>query len=192
MIDFATVAPAIKVVVETLAGTAVDWSRRPASFTDPTTQVDVTLTITSVGVIGGRDETRYTYDSDADTYTPKRHGQRLLNLQIKVESFDDTDDLWCWQVAENIRSGLDTESSRSTLAESCVVVVTVAGEILRFEIRRDNRHISACIISAVFAAPLSDSNTTPINFIETIDLTSHVSNASGTEVEGNFADEVMP
>lgn len=192
MIDFATVAPAIKGVVETLAGTAVDWSRRPASFTDPATQLDITLIITSIGVIGGRDETRYTYDATADTYTPRQHGQRRLNLQIKVESFNDTDSLWCWQVAENIRSGLDNPISRDTLSQACVAVVDIAGEIVRFEVKRDNRHISAGIVNAVFAAPLSDTNTTPINFIETIDITSHVTDATDTEVAGNFTDEVMP
>lgn len=203
MIDFATVAPAIKDAVTALgyAGVSVPtgatapeatWSRRPKGFTPPVPQLDLTLSITSIGQIGGRDETRYTYDSGTNSYIPRQYGQRQLNVQIKVESFNDTDSLWCWGVAENIRTGLDTASVRDTLMAACVAVVNVSGDIVRFEISRDNRTISACIVSAVFVAPLSDSNEVAINHIETIDLTSHVTNASGVEVAGNFQDEVMP
>ncbi len=202
MIDFATVAPAIRDTITGLAFAGVTpsagaaspaavWSRRPKGFTSPDARKDITVAITSIGRIQSRDETRYAYNSGTDTLTASQTGERELSVQVKVESQDDTDALWCWATAENVRSGLARPSVDETLSASGVTFLRT-DPIIPIDVRRDGRQLSAAVFTAYFAAALDDTSGESSNFIETIDLTSNVTDPAGTSVASNFADETLP
>jgi hypothetical protein len=136
-VNFGDVRRGLRVIFDRLAGTAQPTANspdQPWSAPDFGTFASVSFKITLVRT-HGRDEVRMTYDPDlpvaGDTYQPDPEdpdarlgafavevvGQRTINVSVRVERDDNSDDATALPIAEGIRAGLKLPSVLSSLQD---------------------------------------------------------------------------
>jgi hypothetical protein len=152
------------------ASSAVLWSKtREAGGFRPAVRVDLILR-SPVGL--GRDETRHEYDADTDENTATQCGLRMLNVSIRIQSYDHTG------ATEAV--GTLAGRLRTRLYRESILVALAAADVALHEIRptveqdytEDDREVSLAIVDVVFSAPENDvdDNATASDYIAGVTL----------------------
>ena len=203
MIPWETVAPAIKdaftAIVEPelcrAASFGADWEGRPKGYTNPD-GAELTIRITRLQNIGGRDEPRYTDEDDGNGGTKlveRLYGERQITIEAKVEKHHNNDAFWAWQTIEAIRTKLNRGEIASNLASAGVSVLGFEDPI-PVNVSTAGRNLSAAIISVHFGVALCDTEGIEVDWIERIVISSKARANDGTllPVPPNVTDKSIP
>lgn len=197
---WATLAPFIKT---TLTGLALDvadplWTgvkfrdqKRP--FVSPTVKAEIVIRIAQSRRIAGGERATFTPGSPG-SLSIAMHGVREFTVNVQAKSYRLEYAGWAHEYLERIRTRIERQSVRDAMLVQSLVCHDV-GPIIELEGKEDGAALSVGSLDLFMRAGFVDTAETSQNWIETIELTSHVSDEGGTEYEqpaGNFTNEIMP
>jgi hypothetical protein len=195
VINWSEVSPALVSLFSDLAFPGINpaflaqWHNRSREQVSDKTATAVLLRVTNTKEVG-EDETRYE-DGDG-VLLPTQVGQRLVTLEIRVESYENTDTHWAWATVERIRSRLRRPSSLERLRlVNCALVRT--GPALGLPEPRDGHMTSIAVMDVVLTAAFADPDEAA-GWIERIELTSHLTHAPDVNAAAalNVTGELLP
>ncbi len=169
--------------------------KRP--FVSPTAKLELVLSIPSSRAVTTHERLTQApgaQPGDPVMLTSTMHGIREFTFNVQARSYELAFDRWGHTYLERIRTRMHRRSVRDALRVHDVGLIA-AGPILEFETKQDGHALSVCNLDLFMRCGFEDDAETGLDWIETIDLTSHVSSEGGTEYEqpaGNFTDEIMP
>jgi hypothetical protein len=184
VVDWSTVAPALRALFSSLALNApvtpeflARWTDKSAELVHPEVGKELTLKVTSVVGIG-EDERRYVeVDDDVQESIV---GHRRFVIQVRVDSFDHSEDesRWCWSMIERIRTRLRRRSSIDALLAVNVALVEV-GSAIDASLTFDKRRVNAALMDVTMAAAFTDTDPVPVGWIEHVEFTTEFRIAAG-------------
>jgi hypothetical protein len=197
---WATLAPFIKTTITGLALDVADplWTgakfrdqKRP--FISPTLGAEIVIRIAQSRVVAGDERATFTPGSPG-SLSIAMHGIREFTVNVQAKSHKLEYAGWCHEYLERIRTRIMRRSVRDAMLVQNLICYE-AGPIIELEGKEDGAALSVGSLDLFMRAGFVDTAETGQNWIETIELTSHVSDEGGTEYEqpaGNFTNEIMP
>lgn len=194
-----TITPVLRDVITSLALNTPDTTFK-ATYRDmqkpivsPTAKLAIELTIPT-----SRDTTTHeretTTPGPVQVLTSTMHGIREFTLNVRVKSYELDFNRWAMIVAERIRTRINRRSIQDQLLAVNVGYYN-AGVIRELSAKQDGHALSVVDLDLFMRVGFEDTPETDLNWIETIELTSHVTSEGGIEYEqpaGNFTNEIMP
>lgn len=194
MIDWSVANPALIELFSRLA-----FDTRPAKFkpqiegrtqryTHPDAKTDLVLKLRSVGDIG-EDETDQV-DVGGQSHFAQLGNRRVI-MEVRVETYKNTDANWAFTTIERIRTRLSRPSSHEALEVINFALVEV-GPSVSLPMNVKGADWSAASFDVTFGTRFIDVETEPFNWIERVTITSHVQDPGGQELPAppNFTIEV--
>jgi hypothetical protein len=194
-----TLAPVLRDVVQGLCLNTPDATFKATyrdmqkPFVSPTAKLAVELTIPSSRAITTHERLTQTAGPVIEL-TSTLHGIREFTLNVQAKSYELSFNRWAHVVLERVRTRINRRSVRDTLLAANVACYDV-GAIREMQMKQDGHALSVCSLDLFMRAGFEDEPEAGLDWIETIELTSHVSDEGGTEYEqpaGNFTNEIMP
>ena len=191
-----TLAPVLRDTITSLALNAPDakfkarYRDTKEALVSPTVKLAVVLTIPTSREV----ETHERLVLVDDALTSTIHGIREFTLNVQARSYELDFNRWAMVVLERIRSRIHKRSVRDTLLAANVVCYQT-GAIRELEQKQDGRALSVANLDLFMRAGFEDTPEAGLDWIETIELTSHVTSEGGIEYErpaGNFTNEIIP
>lgn len=194
MINWSEASPVLQQLFSELAFEALTppfrahWGARSQTMTHPQAQADVLLRIRRIDPVG-EDETRYVEETPEPTpenpdpesqLIPYQMGNRRITLEVRVESHQQTDEMWAWSTIERMRTRLSRPSSLQKLLGINMALVRTQGAV-PLPMVRDKRHISVAVMEVVLSARFADADV-PVDWIEHIEITSKLKDADDSEL----------
>lgn len=195
MIDWSTVTPALVELFTRLAFPSrpdrfkAQVDGRVQRYTDTDSKTDLVLKLRHVSDIG-EDETEQREVTGKTVYA--QLGNRRVIIEVRIETYKNTDDNWAWSTVERIRTRLRRPSSHEAL-RSINFALVETGPSIALPMNVKGAEWSAAMMELTFGTRFEDIETTPFNWIERVDLTSHIKDTDGQElpVPPNF-NELIP
>lgn len=200
MIDWETASPALIKLFTRLAfdvtpvNFGAQWQARTQKYTSEAARTDLILAVRSIQDIG-EDETEQVETTikgqPATVYA--QLGNRRVILEVRVESYKASDSHWAWTTIERIRTRLRRPSSHQLLeVMNWALVDTGPSVALPMNVR--GAEWSAATMDVTLGTRFIDVETAPFEWIERIELTSHVKDTDGTElpVPPNYINKTLP
>lgn len=203
MIDWSEAAKAISTMVEMLAlpsAQAVQihpklkarWAGRHNTFIHPDVQAEIILRLRNVSTVmedGLRSEV--IDDEHRETIV----GQRLITVEIRVESHRHRQDInqWAWTMVGLIRTRLSRRSVREYLTARTMSVHTI-GPASDISYTTGNREVNAATFEVVFVTAFRDINLDDsVEAFERALVTSKIAHSDGEQLPAppNYTDEPM-
>jgi hypothetical protein len=194
---WAAIAPVLLSVIQSIALEtsdplwSVEWARQQRAFGSPTVQAGVYLKITSSRPVF--DEVRFKFHAPSNTVKDVIHGMRDFTLNVQCKSYSHAYADWAHEYAERIR----TRMNRNAVRNSLIAVNTVfleAGVITDVNGEEDGRELSLANLDLFFRAGFEDEPATGLNWIEKLELTSHLKSPDGVELPHppNLTEALLP
>ena len=196
MIDWVTASPALVKLFTRLAFDAppskfeAQWQARTQKYTNPEAKTDLVLMVRSIQDIG-EDETEQV--QVGDDIRQAQSGNRRVIIEVRVESYNAKDTHWCWATIERIRTRLRRPSSHQALEDINWALVDTGPSIaLPMHVR--GAEWSAATMDVTFGTRFLDVDPSAFDWIERIELTSHISGTDGVElpVPPNYNNKLIP
>lgn len=169
MSEFATLRPALIAIAQTITGLAtVEWLEQKRPFTNPATGAIALLSFgPTIGV--GRDEIRSEYDGDNDgaEFTDTAVGVRRLPWRIRVDSYEQQDDLTAWTYLENARLRLRWPSVVDALIAANVALVETR-DVQDLQVPEDEHVVSRASLDIILAGMFSETDPVANTYIASI------------------------
>lgn len=184
MIDWSTVAPALKTLFSDIAlATAVNpsflaqWHGASQEHVHPEVQAELTLRVTRVAEF--QTERRYLSEvvDDVETFSEQLFGMREFTLEVRVASHDHTESQskWAWGMIERLRTSLLFQRAIDALLAVDVGLVSVS-DSLDVSYKFDKRIVSAAMFEATFNAAFTLTDSVSADWFETVLLSSAMRN----------------
>lgn len=197
---YASLAPFLATTITNIALDVADplfkvvYRDQKRPFVAPSKAVEIVLRVTS-----SRDvttEERYTFTpGPVASLSSKMHGIREFTLNVQARSYDLTFARWAIEYLERIRTRIQRRSVRDLMIAQNVVHYG-SSPITDAEGKEDGQALSIGNLDLFMRAGFEDGVTeTGLGWIETIELTSHITNPAGVEYPRealNFTDVIMP
>lgn len=190
MLDWSQISPALKALFSDLAFAGVSppfeaqWRDRQRNFTHQGTQTDLLLEVTNIRMPPGEDDRLFEMVGAGDSaiLAEKLKGDRLITLNVRVESMDQSDALWAWATIERIRTRLDRLTSHARLRTVGLAFVrTMAATALPAP--RDRRILSIASMDVLLCAAFEDTDLSgALSWIERVEITGKASGEDGQEM----------
>lgn len=187
MLNWSQIAPALKSLFSDLAFPAASptfeaqWHDRNQQFTHQGTQTDLLLQVTNIRTPPGEDDRAFEMVKvNGDTVlADKLSGHRLITLNVRVESLDQSDTLWAWATIERIRARLDRLSTHERLRSANMALVRTMAAV-NLPTPRDGRIMSVASMDVLLAAGSEDVDLSgATSWIERIHITPAVKDTDG-------------
>lgn len=196
MIEWQTASPALLKLFTRLAydnppkGFAAQWGDRTQRYTDSTTRTDLRLTVRSIEAIGV-DETSQVTVNGEQHYA--QLGDRIINIECRVETYRNMDPHWAWSTIERIRSRIRRPSSLELLRDINWALIRI-GPTVQLPMHVRGAEWSAASFEVAFGARFLDVEPEAFDWIERIEITSHFKDTGGDElpVPPNVTQELIP
>lgn len=148
------------------------WVDKRRPYIDPAKQEVLLLRVrSSVGI--GVEERAYTdleLDAPQATLEETNSGQRIVSLDVRVESFRHDDDRFAMNAIESIRSGLRFGSSHAILLAQYIALVRVGQALDLSGVVQDDRATSVAVLEVTLAISACAADTkNHVYNIETVD-----------------------
>jgi hypothetical protein len=184
MIDWGTASPALVKLFTRLAFDVTptrfeaQWQARTQRYTNAEAKTDLILMVRSIQDIGEDETEQVQVGSDI---RQAQSGNRRVILECRVESYKATDSHWCWSTVERIRTRLRRPSSHQALEDINWALVDTGPAI-------------ALPMHVTFGTRFLDVDMSAFDWIERIELTSHISGTDGNElpVPPNYTNKLIP
>lgn len=194
---WATLAPTLKSVITSIALQtsdplwSSDWLDQQRPFASPTTQAEILLRIPTSRAV--HDETRRVYDVGTQSIIATDHGVREFTLNVQARSYDLSYAAWAHEYLERIRTRIMRETPRAALLAAGVVLVE-RGPIVQVDGEVDGRALSVANLDLFMRAGFEDTPQTGLGWIEKIELTTHVKDSGGVELDHppNLTEVLIP
>jgi len=185
MIDWAQAAPGLEQLFASLAfgtlpaGFKASWEGRPQGFIKTPESTSLELKVRSIQDIG-EDETRkiITKVNGVDTDVYAQLGNRRVILSVKVESYRNTNALWCFSTIERIRTRLRRPSSLAALDAINFALVNT-GPSVPVPTARANREWSVASMDVTFGTRFEDAENAAFGWISTVIVTPQAQGTDG-------------
>lgn len=188
MIDWSTVGPGLIALFSKLAFDVKPqnfngrWFGRPQKFVPSSTKTDLLFKVRSIVGIG-EDETRLV-ETDLDgtalgNVYEAQLGDRIVTIEVRVESYQNTDPLWAWSTIERIRARIRRRSSIAELLALNFSLVDV-GPSLEVPTPRDDLEWSVVLAEFRFVTRFEDRQTEPVEWIEKFEVLTEFEDVDGT------------
>lgn len=196
MIDWSVASPALVKLFTRLAFDvtpvkfSAQWQARTQKYTDPTAKTDLILMVRTIQGIGTDETVDEVVGSDV---RQAQLGNRRVILECRVESYKATDSHWCWSTIERIRTRLSRPSSHQAL-EGINWALVDTGPAIALPMNVRGAEWSAATMDVTFGTRFLDVDMSDFDWIERIELTSHVSGTNGIElpVPPNYTNKLIP
>lgn len=200
---WADLAPLLKSTITSLALDTTDplwqgaeWRTQQHAFVSPSTQVQIDMKITVSADITSKVE-RFAFDPAANggagDLSSSMHGMRNFTLNVQIKSYDATYAMWANEYAERIRTRIWRSGVTDVLIARNLTPVSM-GAITDVPGKEDGQALSVVNFDMFFRAGFTDAPVTGVGWIDSILLTSHVSNPGGVEYPAppNFVNAPLP
>jgi hypothetical protein len=196
MIDWGTASPALVKLFTRLAFDVTpvrfeaQWQARTQKYTNSEAKTDLILMVRSIQDIGEDETEQVTVQNDV---RQAQSGNRRVILEVRVESYKANDTHWCWATIERIRTRLRRPSSHQALeAINWALVDTGPSVALPMNVR--GAEWSAATMDVTFGTRFLDVDMSAFDWIERIELTSHISGVDGIELPQppNYTSKLIP
>lgn len=189
MIDWSTVAPAIRSLLSELALSAAvtpsfegRWTDRKAEFMHPEVQQELVLRVVRVDDVHAhrRYETVTVTPEEGEPYEELRErieGMREFVLEVRVEAHEHSEEAasWSWSMLERIRTGMCFQRAIDRLLAVNVGIVRVApSRDISFTF--DKRRVNAAMFEVTMNGAFSHADPVPVGWFERVAITSHIRN----------------
>lgn len=191
MIDWSTVGPGLITLLSKLAFDVKPvnfdgrWFGRPQKFVPSSSKTDLLLKLRSIDDFGGEDETRLVEEdldgNDLGDVYEAQLGDRRVVLEVKIETYQNTDPLWAWSTIERIRTRIRRRSSIADLLALNFALVDVGPSIPVPTPRRDLEW-SVVLAEFTFVTRFEDRQTDPAEWIDKIEVTTEFESTDGTQL----------
>lgn len=201
MINWATVAPAIKDLVGSLAlETAVSppfkarWSNKTAPFIHQEAKADLMLRLRSVSSDDDGEDQIIWVDNGSELIETIV-GTRQFVVEVRVESLkhDDGFSGWAWSMAGRIATRINRQRSRDTLKAASTALIEIS-PIIDISYDTEDRRIDAASFELTFRSTFCDADQVSFDWFERISLTSHLETSAEQELPEppNYTNSLMP
>lgn len=195
--DWATLNPLVLDIISEIAidvpipGAAVfrgQWAGRSREMASPDYGHALYLEITTITGVGG-DEQRYEFDDtdpDKPIITNTSCGIRKINLQVRSECTENTDDIWCFAVLDRIYTRLWRQRYIDRLRDKGNAAF-ISSRVARIVPLKGDGHVLSCgVLDLVLYAAFNDVDSSPqVGWIQRVLVSSIVGGRS-------TPDELMP
>jgi hypothetical protein len=198
VIGWSTIAPVLVDLTTRLArddslpteNFSAEWKERSRSFTHDGQSLSLLLKVTTVATIGD-DETRY--ENHEGGLRASQHGQRRVTLQVQAIVPEHTDELWAMAALERLRTRIRRPGSLTELLAVGVALIEDR-QAVKVSFKDAGRWVSAANMDLVLAVVVNDVDPVPMNWIERIELTSHLTHAPDVDAAAalNVTGELLP
>lgn len=185
MIDWTTVAPAIRTLLSGLAtATALepsfegDWTDHKSEFIHPAVQKELILRVARVSDFQAHRVYRdiVVTPDEGDPHDELREsieGMRELVLEVRVEAHEHSEDesRWSWSMLERVRTGLMFQRAIDTLLAVNVGLVSI-GPARDVSYTYDKHRVNAAMFEATLNVAFRHDDPIPIGWFERAELTS--------------------
>lgn len=171
-IPWSTIRPVLLSLFNDLSGLQTIWIDKRRPMIDPKGQASCFLRVRTTNTVGV-DDRRYTdlaLSKPAATLEETANGHRLVNLDVRVESFRHDDDRFAFNAIESIRTKLFFRSSLDRLRAVEVAVVR-AGQALDLpSVVQDQRMTSVAVLDVLLNVGICVADEdNPVYNIETVE-----------------------
>ncbi|HVJ27434.1 MAG TPA: hypothetical protein VM493_07810 [Vicinamibacterales bacterium] len=208
MIDWSTVAPAIRSLVSSIATSAAKdpaflgrWMDRQAEYIHPDVAKELILRVSRVSDFDAyRSYNTVTVPATGDTPEHQElyeviSGMKEFGLEIRVESHDhsESENRWSWSMAERIRTNLHFSRVTSAILAVGVGIVRI-GDIVDVSYRFDKRRVNSALFEVTLNAAFSLTDPVTTDWFEHVALTSNFKDVTGATLSAppNITDLVVP
>lgn len=188
MIDWSTVGPGLITLFSNLAFDVKPhnfdgrWQCRPQKYIPSSAKTDLLLKLRSIEGIG-EDETRYVETALDGTALGNVYeaqlGDRRVVLEVRIESYQNTDPLWAWSTIERIRARIRRRSSIADLLALNFAFVNI-GPSIEVPTPRDGQEWSVVLAEITFVTRFEDRQTEPAQWIGKLEVTTQFEDTDGT------------
>lgn len=196
MIDWTVASPAL---IDLFTRLAFDvrptnfkgqWQARTQRYTDQASKTDLILMVRSIQDIGEDETVQVAVGQDV---RQAQMGNRRVIIECRIESYKASDTHWCWSTIERIRTRLRRPSSHQAL-EAINWALVDTGPAIALPMHVRGAEWSAATMDVTFGTRFIDIDASPFDWIERIELTSHVSGNDGTELPQppNYTNQLIP
>jgi hypothetical protein len=196
MIDWSTVGPGLITLFSKLAFDVkpvnfdARWQGRPQKYVGNSAKTDLLFRVRSIVGIG-EDETRLVETNPDGTALGNVHeaqlGDRLVTLEVRVESYKNTDQLWAWSTIERIRARIRRRSSIADLLALNFSFVDV-GPAIEVPTPRDDHEWSVVLAEFTFVTRFEDLQTTPAEWIQSMEVETQFEGEDGAQLPSPVLD----
>lgn len=208
MIDWSTVAPALRTLVSSIATAAEAdpaflgrWADRRAEYLHPDVQKELILRVTRVADFDAyRSYGEVTIPESGST--PEHQvlqetisGMKEFGLEVRVDSHDHSEDenRWSWSMADRIRTSLYFNRAISALLAVNVGIVRI-GDINDVSYTFDKRRVNSALFEVTLNAAFCLTDPVTTDWFERVELTSRFQDPAGVTLSAppNIAGVVVP
>lgn len=160
------------------------WHEQQRVFTHQGARTELLLQVTNITTPGGEDDRIFEMvEVGGETIlAEKLKGDRLITLNVRVESLEQESPLWAWDTMERIRTRLDRTSSHARLRQVNLALVKTM-EAVGLPDPEDERILSIVSMDVLFCAGFEDVDLSgALQWIERVELTSSVRDTDGKEL----------
>lgn len=194
MLAWTDITPALKSLFGDLAFAGVvppagaQWHDQKRQFTHQGTQTDLLLQVTNVRQPVGEDAR--TFETVGSGGAEELHevlsGDRIVTLNVRVESMRQDHERWAWDTIERIRTRLGRLSSHDRLrAVNVAILRTLAATGLPAP--RDGRVMSVATMDVLLGIGFRDVDTSgALSWIERVELTGQAKDTDGTQLPSSL------
>jgi len=173
MIDWETIRPAFQELFAELADLSqAEWRDKRRPFASPRDQAWVLLHVVNERSVG-IDDRRYRDTGETIPDYPCResaNGNRVVRLEVRVESFRHDDDRFAYNAASKVRTRLGWQSSADTLRALNVSVATKGETVDVSNLIQDDRITSVALFDLLLNFGVSEEDAAhPVPAIETVE-----------------------
>lgn len=185
MIDWSEASPALVRLFTELAfdttptKVKAQWFGRTQSYTSHSVKTNLIMQVRSIQDIG-EDETRYVERDllGVPATVAAQVGNRRIIIQLKVESYENSDALWAWSTIGRLCTRLGRPSSQEALA-AINFTRTATGPAVNAPTPREQHEWSAAAVDITFGARFEDAEGVAANWIERVEIQSQLSGTDG-------------
>ena len=156
------------------------WADRAREMASPDYQHALFVAVTTVEGVQ-EDEQRFGFDANArdeagnlGVVTATNCGMRRINLQLRSECYENTDDNWCMAVLDRIYTRMGRTRYIERMRDECNAAWIDSGVAHSLPVPSDGHILSAGTLDLILYAAVNDVDPVPYGWIERVRLTSHI------------------
>lgn len=190
MIDWKTVGPGLIKLFSALAFDTKPtqfegrWVGRPQKYIPSGAKTDLLLKLRSIDNIG-EDENRLV-ETDLNgqplgNVYEAILGDRRVVLEVRIETYQNTDEMWAWTTIERIRARIRRRKNIAELLALNFSLVDV-GPSIEVPVSRANHEWSVVVAEFTFVTRFEDRDTEPAQWIGKLEVLTEFEDTSGAQL----------